>query len=324
MDRLVSVIMSVYNERFEWLEKCVHSILNQTHNHLEFIIVLDDPDNHVLKTGLQCIAREDERIKLIENEKNLGSAASANVALKSAKGYYIAKMDADDVPVRNRLEIQKQYLERNNLDFVFSGMAVINEEGKHLYFTDLEELDHERTKQILEIASIANHPTWFLKKSVLDSMGGYREIDYCEDYDVVLRAMKKGYRIGKMPGHVVAYRMRENSISRTYGLKQFLYAKSILEAYHKGSLFNDEIIPQIMQLGSIEGTQIEAKKFAKAEQLYNQGIINLKNKRKVWGSIQLIKSLGRSKYFRQKFSKLIQYKKQKGRFRLFFENKREP
>ena len=93
-----------------YLKDAVKSILNQSYKNFEFIIVNDASTDGTFKYLKNL---KDKRIKLIDNLKNLGLAASLNKALTASKGSYIARMDADDVCLPNRLVIQLDYLEQN-------------------------------------------------------------------------------------------------------------------------------------------------------------------------------------------------------------------
>ena len=110
---LISVIMSVYNEPESILRAAVESILKQTFRDFEFIIVMDSPENETNKSVLAEYAKADDRLNLLFNEKNEGLTFSLNRALQYAKGMYIARMDADDVSLPLRLELQKDWLEKN-------------------------------------------------------------------------------------------------------------------------------------------------------------------------------------------------------------------
>jgi len=128
-------------------------------------------------------------------------------------------MDADDISIKERLKTQKEYLENNGLDFVFSGITIINEKSQELFETNKNRLTAKQTKKLLEIVNISNHPTWFLKSKVYKELGGYREVNHTEDYDFTLRSLNKIYDIGKMNVNVLKYRVRENSISVSNSLE---------------------------------------------------------------------------------------------------------
>lgn len=94
-----------YNEKQDWLTESINSILNQTYLNLEFIIVLDNPENIELKNILNEYKLKDSRVKLLINEVNKGLVFSLNRALKECSGDYIARMDADDISHLDRIKI---------------------------------------------------------------------------------------------------------------------------------------------------------------------------------------------------------------------------
>jgi len=87
----ISVIMAVYNESKEILRESICSILQQTFQDFEFIIVYDNPENKETKNYLEELSHIDNRIKLVKNKKNFGLAKSLNIALSLAQGKYIAR-----------------------------------------------------------------------------------------------------------------------------------------------------------------------------------------------------------------------------------------
>src|SRR5690606_28917246 len=106
---LVTVFMPVYNSE-QYIREALESILNQTYQNLDILLVDDgstDRSVEIIKSY------QDTRIRLIQNEKNMGIPYTRNVGLKEAKGKYIAIMDSDDIAVSNRIERQIQYLETN-------------------------------------------------------------------------------------------------------------------------------------------------------------------------------------------------------------------
>src|SRR3990170_6306785 len=102
MNPEITVLMSVYNgERF--LREAIESILNQTYRDFEFLIINDgstDSSREII------LSYNDPRIRLIDNELNIGLTRSLNKGLRLARGKYIARQDADDISFRKRLEKQ--------------------------------------------------------------------------------------------------------------------------------------------------------------------------------------------------------------------------
>ena len=108
---LISVVMSIYNNQ-STLEKSVHSILNQNYKNFEFLIVDDNStDNSFMM--LRNLAKNDKRIKVFKNDKNIGLTKSLNILLSKANGNYIARQDGDDFSERERFSKQVKFLEES-------------------------------------------------------------------------------------------------------------------------------------------------------------------------------------------------------------------
>ncbi len=107
---LVSVIIPVYNSE-KYVDEAIHSILNQTYQNIE-IIVIDDGSTDESKKVVKRI--QSSKIIYVENEQNIGVSATRNKGFELANGKYIALMDADDISVPNRLERQVEFLENNS------------------------------------------------------------------------------------------------------------------------------------------------------------------------------------------------------------------
>ena len=108
---LVSVIMSVYNTDLKLLDKAVRSILDQTYDILEFIIIDDECDEDCRRYINEI---RDSRVVIIKNNRNIGLAASLNKGIELAKGKYIARMDADDYSFPERLYEQVSFMNMNS------------------------------------------------------------------------------------------------------------------------------------------------------------------------------------------------------------------
>lgn len=117
---LVSVIMSNYNTPEEYLCSAIESILNQTYQNFEFIIIDDCSTDNSLSI---IESYTDDRIKIIKNEQNLGITKSLNRGLAVAKGEFVARMDADDISLETRFEKQVEFL-KNHPDHIVCGTGV--------------------------------------------------------------------------------------------------------------------------------------------------------------------------------------------------------
>ncbi|MDK0613774.1 glycosyltransferase [Clostridium perfringens] len=215
MGELVSVIMSTYNEQEEWLRLAVESILNQTYKDIEFIIIIDNPNNSSIIQIINEYENYDNRIKVIVNEKNIGLVNSLNKGIKYSNGNYIARMDADDISDLYRIEKQMDLIKNNkDIDLLGCGIEYINENGVNIYKSNIYGTTIKSAKKSLNYSNIIAHPTWLFKKEVFNIIGGYRNIKYAEDYDFLLRSIDNGFNVVNINDVLLKYRIRNNSISR--------------------------------------------------------------------------------------------------------------
>lgn len=125
---LVSIVMPSYNTA-KFIEETINSVLNQTYKNWELIIVddysIDNTDDIVSKFT-------DDRIRYIKNEKNYGAAVSRNIALRKARGRWIAFLDSDDLWHKEKLERQIKFMKENNYSFSYTNYHQIDEESNCL------------------------------------------------------------------------------------------------------------------------------------------------------------------------------------------------
>lgn len=129
---LISVIMPVYNAG-KFLKPAVDSVLHQTYQNFELILIDDASTDNSLKILKKYKEKDPKRIKIVSLTSNLngGGDKCANEGIKKARGKYIARMDADDIAHRQRFEKQVEFLESNkNVFLVGSNAHVINKNGE--------------------------------------------------------------------------------------------------------------------------------------------------------------------------------------------------
>jgi glycosyltransferase involved in cell wall biosynthesis len=236
---LVSVIMSVYNERKQWLDESICSILNQSYGNLQIIIVLDNPGNADIREYLYGFAANDDRIEFVINEKNQGLVYSLNHALDYVKGKYVARMDADDISDINRIEHEMEFLCSNNLDFVMTNIDYIDEEGIVTNGHEMKDIVGSEFCETEKHANLSTHPTWLAKTEVFTKLNGYRNVRHCEDYDFVLRALQEGFSIGRMSERLLYYRTRSGGVSRSNIAEQFFTMRSLRKAFRNSLRISD-------------------------------------------------------------------------------------
>lgn len=221
--------MSLYNETPEQLKESIGSILAQTYEEFEFIIVIDNPSE---KWRIDLVKSfKDRRIKTIINQRNLGLVKSLNKALKVCKGEFIARMDADDFSYPDRLERQLDYLSNNKLDLCGSNITLFND-NSYIKTTSLPE-DSGSISKVLKYRNCVAHPSFFAKRIVYNRLNGYKDVPYCEDYDFLCRACKAGFIVGNCGETLLKYRVNENGVSKTNEFKQMAIADYVSKWYRK-------------------------------------------------------------------------------------------
>jgi glycosyltransferase involved in cell wall biosynthesis len=223
----VTVLMSVYNGE-KYLNEAIDSILGQTFKDFEFLIINDGSTD---KTAEILKSYNDPRIKIINNEKNIGLTKSLNKGLKLARGEYIARQDADDISCDNRLERQIKFLDKN-LDIAIVGTNYfrINEKGDIIQKIKRQEKDKNIKKYLLS-GNQLGHGTIMFRKSCFEKVGFYREeFKFAQDYDLVLRFSEK-YKLANIPETLYKWRINSNSVSVSRKIIQDRYANLALKLF---------------------------------------------------------------------------------------------
>lgn len=231
MKPFISVLMSIYNESICDIKKSIESILCQSETNFEFIIVNDNTDRTDYMDLLTEYEQKDERILIVQNEENIGLAASMNKALTIAQGNFVARMDADDISMPSRLEIEADLLNKKKCDVVFSDYTRIGSNDE-LLDNGEKKLnlcsEHNLIEQII-FNGVVHHPTVMMRKEAINNVNGYRLFPCAQDQDLWVRMLESGARFVYTEEVLLLYRVRETSISQNRGFQQYLTIQYILE-----------------------------------------------------------------------------------------------
>ena len=206
----VSIIMGIYNmgEKHTLTQLAIDSILNQTYKDFEFIIC-DDGSIDSTYEMVRSLIDADSRVKLIKNDRNRGLAFSLNHCLSIAKGEYIARMDADDISLPNRLEEEIKFLDEHE-EYAMVGCNLLYINNKGIWGERV--LPEKPNKKSFLFSSPFAHPTMVMRKNILCELKGYKSEKITrrmEDYDLFMRfyaAGYKGYNLQKF-----LYKFREDN-----------------------------------------------------------------------------------------------------------------
>lgn len=228
MNKLVTVLMSVHNEKREYLQIAINSIIAQTYKNIEFLII-DDASDRTCHDALKEIIRPYPFVKLLVNEQNLGITKSLHNGVKQAQGDYIARMDADDFSLPARLETQVGFLEENPQIDILGG-AVVSFGTKSVFMSPCNGMDDDQIKAELFFTSALCHPAVMIRKSFLRQYNlNYDEnVNKGQDYDFWERCSIYG-RFAILKEVVLYYRIHDNQITSQNKSEQVQTAEMVMK-----------------------------------------------------------------------------------------------
>lgn len=223
---LVSVVMAVYNGE-KYLREAIDSVLTQTFNNFEFIIINDGSSD----SSLSIInSYSDKRIKLINNDLNKGLIYSLNSGIDASSGRYIARMDADDICLQERFKKQFEYLELHpNVGVI--GCDYLSFSDKHSTYIKSIYKSSEIKSFLLFTATMC-HPTLMLRKQILieNNLFYSETAKHVEDYDLWCRLILRTdfYNLNEV---LFKYRDHPYQVSHHYRDIQIQNSQVIQENY---------------------------------------------------------------------------------------------
>jgi len=205
----ISVVMPTFNDG-EYLREAIDSILGQTFSDFEFIIVNDGSSDN---TEDIINSYNDDRIRYLKNEKNLGNSVTRNIGMNAASGKYIAIMDSDDISVSDRLALQFEYLEKHPEIGILGGAKIFFE--NHSWFYRYYPTYPEYIKSFLFFKNPVGQPTVMLRREIIIKYNLFYDPQYenGEDFDFWYRAALKEVRIANLKNVLIFYRQSDSQMS---------------------------------------------------------------------------------------------------------------
>lgn len=214
---LISVIMPACNAE-QYIAKSIETVINQTYPHWELIVVDDGSTDNTKQIVLQNVEK-DKRIKYFY-QSNSGQGKARNHGIKYASGDWIAFLDADDLWMPPKLELQLQTLILNEVDLIFSDVSVIDEKGIQIRNTwGVEQQRYDGVNSLVSFLKSNKIPllTVLAKKNAVLNVNGFSEsfdLQYIEDYDLWIRMLQNGSTFISTNDMLAAYRMFEKQVLR--------------------------------------------------------------------------------------------------------------
>ena len=208
---LVSVVMPVLNPHPVYFVEAVRSVLEQTLEELELVIV-EDPSPRSAESLLAAFS--DPRIRFERNPERTSLVDQRNLALRRAESDLVACLDADDVCEPERLQKQFDRLQSDERTTVLGGqLSIIDDTGRHVGSRHYPREHEAIVAAMRRYNPIAQPAVMFRKKAILDS-GGYRYAKYLglEDYELWCRLAQRGAQFANHPDSLVRYRVHPEGL----------------------------------------------------------------------------------------------------------------
>lgn len=215
------VLMSVHNAR-KTLAQTVDSILNQTMRDFEFLII-DDASTDASREMLLHYAERDQRIRLVRHHQNAGLTQRLNEGIRLTDCALIARMDADDEALPERLAVQCDFMDKNpNVALAGSFIYAMGRSPKFDRLITYPTTHAEISAKLRQDNCLA-HPTVIFRREAVMAVGLYRpEFKAAQDYDLWLRLSRK-YEIANIPIPLLRYRFAVGGITLARKWEQYFY-----------------------------------------------------------------------------------------------------
>lgn len=253
---LVSVIVPVYN-RAHLVTETVASILGQTYQNIEIILINDGSTDDSLKV-VQALQQESPDVIRIIDQENQGQTVARNQGIKHARGKYVAFLDSDDLWVSGKLEWQIPLFDEG-VGLVYGGVEFINEHGETTGFDSCDSAIQGKIYPHLLVKNRMTGGSVVVLREALDMVGMFDpEFRAAENWDLWLRICKE-YEARLVDKPVVKYRLHPNNMSKDVMLMQD--AKQQIMAKHCNKNSADKLVAQYSKL-------------AEADLFYKLGVYN--------------------------------------------------
>ncbi len=203
MNEKVSVIMPTYKRDRSFMETALESLLNQSYENLEIVIVDDSPADYEKRSEVEKYIKsiKDKNIVYVKNEVNMGGALARNEGIKKATGRYITFLDDDDKYLPDKVSNQVKFMESGDYDMSLSNMLIYNTKGELIDVRKHEDISRLKNKDLL-VYHLKRHltgtPTFMYKAEKLREIGGFDHVKMGQEFVLMLKSIESRLKIGYM------------------------------------------------------------------------------------------------------------------------------
>ena len=243
---LVSVLMPYYKKK-PFIESSIQSILNQTYQNFEIIVIDDELSDESFEV-LKKISTLDKRIIIIKNKKNQGAGESRNFGIKIASGEYIAFCDCDDLWKKTKLDQQIKFMKNLEIDFCFTAYEVIDDKESKIGFREAQ--NKLNFNYLIKSCDIGLSTVILKKKLFSNSNYRFANLKTKEDYVLWLKLAKDGILLNGLNENLASWRKSKNSLSSSVTQK-IIDGFRVYNSYLKFNIIKSIICLLILSINSV-------------------------------------------------------------------------
>lgn len=236
MSPKVSVIIPTYKRTGNFLKRAIESVLNQTYQNIELIVVDDNIPNSKFRKETELFMRDylcNNKVVYIKNKRNVGGALARNEGIYHAKGEYVTFLDDDDIYLPGKVENQLNFMLKNNYDMTFTDLKICNMKNvviDYREFKNIKKFNKEFLFKYHMMRHITGTPTFMFKKKSLLKIGGFIDCKVGQEFYLMLKAIENDLKIGYLPSaeviaYVHKYEKISNGINKIKGEKELFNFK---------------------------------------------------------------------------------------------------
>ena len=249
---LISFAMPVYKKE-EYLRDAIDSILDQTYQNIELVIVDDaTPPSHGIREIVGYFQKHDKRVRYFRNKKNMGVANTRNVANSKARGKIICVQDSDDLSYPHRAQIVYDYFKKNkNVHLMYGSCELVSDMGKPVAKREAADFNISRMKR----GNYINHLTVAYKRDI--GVKYRKDCRYIDDWYFYLDCVKNGVKIEGVLQTLGIYRILPDGLTLKDG---FLPKKKVIQRNALIEEFKDleEDLSEKLKVGKLQQGRVKA------------------------------------------------------------------
>lgn len=220
MHCLVSVVIPTHKREFKYIKRSVESVLRQTYDNWELIIVDDNSELPEYRETVKNYVSQlnSDRIHLFLNGKNLGGSLTRNRGIEEASGEYIAFLDDDDAYLPNRIEDMLAFMVETDCDMAFSNLLMRNNDGKVVDFREhssIKSFDNDYLLAYHLVKNISGTSSFMYRTEAIRRIGGFMDAKMGQDFHIIFRTLTGGLKTRYFNSNsVIIYKHSDGGISQ--------------------------------------------------------------------------------------------------------------